>query len=74
MIRCDVIRLNEMRRCLLFNAVYGTVEELFLGTCGIGGVGGVGVVVNTSLSMNVDSFEQLATRVGRLRLKRPCCL
>ncbi|VDM58203.1 unnamed protein product [Angiostrongylus costaricensis] len=33
-------------------------------------VGGVGVLVNTSLPMSINSFEQLATRIGRLRLKR----
>ncbi|VDM51679.1 unnamed protein product [Angiostrongylus costaricensis] len=33
-------------------------------------VDGVGILVSTSLSMNIDSFEQLTTRVGRLRLKR----
>uniref|UniRef100_A0A0K0DE01 Craniofacial development protein 2-like n=1 Tax=Angiostrongylus cantonensis TaxID=6313 RepID=A0A0K0DE01_ANGCA len=48
---------------------YDTGEELFLGTCDSTGVGGIGVLVNTSLSMNIDSFEQLTTRIGRLRLK-----
>uniref|UniRef100_A0A0K0CU76 Glycine hydroxymethyltransferase n=1 Tax=Angiostrongylus cantonensis TaxID=6313 RepID=A0A0K0CU76_ANGCA len=70
MIRYDVIGLVETRRLHPFNAVYDTGEELFLGTCDSRGVGGVGVLVNTSLSMNIDSFEQLATRIGRLRLKR----
>uniref|UniRef100_A0A0K0DQK7 Uncharacterized protein n=1 Tax=Angiostrongylus cantonensis TaxID=6313 RepID=A0A0K0DQK7_ANGCA len=49
---------------------YDTGKELFLGTCDSRGVGGVGVLVNTSLSMNIDSFEQLTTRIARLRLKR----
>uniref|UniRef100_A0A0K0DG08 Endo/exonuclease/phosphatase domain-containing protein n=1 Tax=Angiostrongylus cantonensis TaxID=6313 RepID=A0A0K0DG08_ANGCA len=53
-----------------FNAVYDTGKELFLGTCDSRCVGGVGVLVNTSLSMNIDSFEQLTTRIRRLRLKR----
>uniref|UniRef100_A0A0K0D7N3 Endo/exonuclease/phosphatase domain-containing protein n=1 Tax=Angiostrongylus cantonensis TaxID=6313 RepID=A0A0K0D7N3_ANGCA len=70
MIRYDVISLAETRRCHPFNAAYDTGEELFLGTCDSRGVGGVGVPVNTSLSMNIDSFEQLTTRIGRLRLKR----
>uniref|UniRef100_A0A0K0DKX8 Endo/exonuclease/phosphatase domain-containing protein n=1 Tax=Angiostrongylus cantonensis TaxID=6313 RepID=A0A0K0DKX8_ANGCA len=69
MIRYDVIDLAETRRRHPFNAVYNT-GELFLGTCDSRGVGGVGVLVNTSLSMNIDSFEQLTTRIGRLRLKR----
>ncbi|VDO76226.1 unnamed protein product [Heligmosomoides polygyrus] len=34
------------------------------------GVGGVGVLVNTHLAMNIDSYESLTTRIGRLRLKR----
>uniref|UniRef100_A0A0K0CWE3 BK_channel_a domain-containing protein n=1 Tax=Angiostrongylus cantonensis TaxID=6313 RepID=A0A0K0CWE3_ANGCA len=70
MIRYDVIGLVETRRRHPFNAVYDTGEELFLGTCDSRGVGFVGVLVNTSLSMNIDSFEQLTTRTGRLRLKR----
>uniref|UniRef100_A0A0K0DMT0 Pyridoxamine 5'-phosphate oxidase n=1 Tax=Angiostrongylus cantonensis TaxID=6313 RepID=A0A0K0DMT0_ANGCA len=70
MIRYDVIGLAETRPRHPFKAVYDTGEELFLGTCDSRGVGGVGVLVNTSLSMNIDSFEQLTTRIGRLRLKR----
>ncbi|KIH43637.1 hypothetical protein ANCDUO_26352, partial [Ancylostoma duodenale] len=38
--------------------------------CDSRGVGGVGVLVNTNLAMNIDSFEQLTTRIGRLRLRR----
>ncbi|ETN85074.1 Tat pathway signal sequence domain protein [Necator americanus] len=34
------------------------------------GVGGVGVLVNTSMAKNIDSFEQLMTRIGRLRMRR----
>ncbi|VDM54109.1 unnamed protein product [Angiostrongylus costaricensis] len=47
-------------------AICDTGEELFLGTCNSRGVGGVGVLVNTSLSTNIDSFEQLTARIGRL--------
>ncbi|VDM52016.1 unnamed protein product [Angiostrongylus costaricensis] len=47
-----------------------TVKKLFLGTCDNGGAGGVGVFVNTGLAMNIDSFEQLTARLGRLPLKR----
>uniref|UniRef100_A0A0K0DH92 Carbam_trans_N domain-containing protein n=1 Tax=Angiostrongylus cantonensis TaxID=6313 RepID=A0A0K0DH92_ANGCA len=70
MIKYDVIGMAETRQRHPFNAVYNTGEELFLGTCDSRGVGGVGVLVNTSLSMNIDPFEQLTTRIGRLRLKR----
>uniref|UniRef100_A0A0K0D5N8 Endo/exonuclease/phosphatase domain-containing protein n=1 Tax=Angiostrongylus cantonensis TaxID=6313 RepID=A0A0K0D5N8_ANGCA len=70
MIRYGVIGLAETRRRHPFNAVYDTEKELFLGTCDSRKVGGVGVLVNTSLSLNIDSFEQLTNRIGRLRLKR----
>ncbi|KAK6745869.1 hypothetical protein RB195_012155 [Necator americanus] len=66
----DVIGLTETRRRHPLNAVYETGEELFLGTCDSRGVGGVGVLVNTSMAKNIDSFEQLTTRIGRLRMRR----
>ncbi|KAK6739448.1 hypothetical protein RB195_008126 [Necator americanus] len=69
-IKYDVIGLTETRRCHPLNAVYETGEELFLGTCDSRGVGGVGVLVNTSIAKNIDSFEQLTTRIGRLRMRR----
>ncbi|KAK6754448.1 hypothetical protein RB195_013447 [Necator americanus] len=69
-IKYDVIGLTETRRRHPLNAVYGTGEELFLGTCDSRGVGGVGVLVNTSMAKNIDSFEQLTTRIGRLRVRR----
>uniref|UniRef100_A0A0K0CWE1 Endo/exonuclease/phosphatase domain-containing protein n=1 Tax=Angiostrongylus cantonensis TaxID=6313 RepID=A0A0K0CWE1_ANGCA len=69
MIRYDVMGLAETR-LHPFNAVYDTGEELLLGTCDSRGVGGVGVLVNTSLSMNIDSFGRPKTRIGCLRLKR----
>ena len=69
-IKYDVIGLTETRRHHPLNATFETGEELFLGTCDSRGVGGVGVLVNTSLAMNIDSFEQLTTRIGRLRISR----
>ncbi|ETN81314.1 hypothetical protein RB195_008130 [Necator americanus] len=69
-IKYDVIGLTETRRRHPLNAVYETGEELFLGTCHSRGVGGVGVLVNTSIAKNIDSFEQLTTRIGRLRMRR----
>ena len=51
MIRYDVIELTETRRRHPFNAVYDSGEELFLGKCDSRGVGGVGVLVNTSLAV-----------------------
>ena len=51
-IKYDVIGLTETRRHHPLNATFETGEELFLGTCDSRGVGGVGVLVNTSLAMN----------------------
>ncbi|KAK6739429.1 hypothetical protein RB195_008113 [Necator americanus] len=65
-IKYDIIGLTETRR----NAVYETGEVLFLGTCDSRGVGGVGVLINTSMAKNIDSFEQLRTRIGRLQMRR----
>ncbi|ETN71962.1 hypothetical protein NECAME_19081, partial [Necator americanus] len=69
-IKYDVIGLTETRRRHPLNAVYETGEELFLGACDSRGVGGVGVLVSTSMAKNIDSFEQLTTRIGRLRMRR----
>ncbi|KAK6743387.1 hypothetical protein RB195_010567 [Necator americanus] len=69
-IKYDVIGLTETRRRHLLNAVYETGEELFLRTCDSRGVCGVGILINTSMAKNIDSFEQLTTRIGRLRMKR----
>ncbi|KAK6735401.1 hypothetical protein RB195_018550 [Necator americanus] len=69
-IKYEVIGLTETRRRQPLNAVYEIGEELFLGTCDSRGVGGVGVLVNTRTAKNIDSFEQLTTRIGRLRMRR----
>ncbi|EYC17444.1 hypothetical protein Y032_0030g2053 [Ancylostoma ceylanicum] len=69
-IRYDVIGLTETRRHWPLNATFDTGEEHVIGSCNSRGVGGVGVLVNTNLAMNIDSFEQLTTRIGRLRLRR----
>ncbi|KIH58840.1 hypothetical protein ANCDUO_10944 [Ancylostoma duodenale] len=59
--------LTETRRHRPLNATFDTREELFLGTCDSRGIGGVGVLnrnsVNTNLVMNIDSFEQLGTKI-----------
>ncbi|KAK6726099.1 hypothetical protein RB195_004419 [Necator americanus] len=65
----DVIGLTETRRRHPHTAVYET-GELFLGTCDSRGVGGVEVLVITSIAKIIDSFEQLSTRIGRLRMGR----
>ncbi|VDM55117.1 unnamed protein product [Angiostrongylus costaricensis] len=69
-IRYDIIGLAETRKRHPFSAVYDTGEKLFHGTCNSRGIGGVGVLANTHLCMNIDSFEHLTTRIGRLRLKK----
>ncbi|ETN78759.1 hypothetical protein NECAME_18182 [Necator americanus] len=70
-IKSDVIRaVPETGRRHLLNAVYETGEELFLGACDSRDFGRVGVLVNRSMAKNIDSFELLATRIGRLRMRR----
>ncbi|VDM58546.1 unnamed protein product [Angiostrongylus costaricensis] len=69
-VRYDVFGLAETRRRHPFNVVYDTGKEPFLGTCDSRRVSGVGILVNASLSINIDSFEQLTTQIGRLQLKR----
>ncbi|KAK6738467.1 hypothetical protein RB195_020521 [Necator americanus] len=49
---------------------YMKLEKNCSATCDSRGVGGVGVLVNTSMAKNIDSFEQLTTRIGRLRMRR----
>ncbi|ETN71271.1 hypothetical protein NECAME_14312 [Necator americanus] len=66
----DVIGLNETRRRYPLNAVYETGEELFLGTCDSRGVGGVGVLANTSMAKNMDSFEQLTIRIRQREIPK----
>ncbi|VDM63728.1 unnamed protein product [Angiostrongylus costaricensis] len=59
-IRYDVIEMEKTGKRQSLNSIYNTAKELFLRTPdnrGVGDVGGVGVFVNTSLSMNIDSFE-----------------
>ncbi|ETN71582.1 hypothetical protein NECAME_04614 [Necator americanus] len=60
-IKYDVIGLTETRRRHPL-AVYET-GELFLGACDSRGVGGVGVLVNTSMAKKIDSFGQLTARI-----------
>ncbi|ETN78625.1 hypothetical protein NECAME_18190 [Necator americanus] len=62
--------MTETRRRHPLNAVYETGEEMLLGTCDSRCVGGVGILVNTRTAKNIDSFEQLTTRIGRLRMRR----
>ncbi|XGW30151.1 hypothetical protein V3C99_009282 [Haemonchus contortus] len=62
--------MTETRRHRSLHAVFETGEELFLGSCDSRGVGGVGVLINTHVAMNIDSYESLTSRIGRLRLRR----
>uniref|UniRef100_A0A7I5E6H3 Endo/exonuclease/phosphatase domain-containing protein n=1 Tax=Haemonchus contortus TaxID=6289 RepID=A0A7I5E6H3_HAECO len=59
-IKCDLIGLTETRRHRP-HAVFETGDRLFHGTCDSRGVGGVGVLVNTHLAMNIDSYESLTS-------------
>ncbi|KAK6745314.1 hypothetical protein RB195_011814 [Necator americanus] len=58
-IKYDIIRLTGTRRRHPLNAVYEAGEELFLGACDTRGVGGVGVLVNTTLHYrnNITEWE-----------------
>ncbi|KAK6732175.1 hypothetical protein RB195_016512 [Necator americanus] len=73
---CKLRRLStalsntKTRRRHPLNAVYKTGEELFTATCDNRGVGEVEVLVNMSMTKKIDSFEQLTTRIGRLRMRR----
>ncbi|ETN86168.1 hypothetical protein NECAME_06049 [Necator americanus] len=64
-IKYDVIRLTVTRRRHPRNEA---VEELFLRTCDSRGVGGVGVLINTSMAKNIDSFKQITTRFDLSKL------
>ncbi|XGW10366.1 hypothetical protein V3C99_012118 [Haemonchus contortus] len=66
-IKYDVIGMTETSRRRPLHAVFEIREEQFLGTCDSRGVGGIGVLVNTHLATNRDSYESLTTR---LRSKR----
>ncbi|VDO22279.1 unnamed protein product [Haemonchus placei] len=68
--KINAIGLAETRRYRSLYAVFETGEELFLGKCDSRGVGGVGVLINVHSAMNIDSYESLTTRIGRLRLIR----
>lgn len=58
-----VVGLAETIRHRPFHSVDAR-EEMFLGACSSGGVGGVDVD-KTSLTVNIDSFEQLTILIGR---------
>ncbi|KIH68395.1 hypothetical protein ANCDUO_01270 [Ancylostoma duodenale] len=77
-IKYDIIGLTGTRRHRTdrdrpLNAFLDPGGKLCRGTCDNRGVGGVEVLVNTNLIMNIDSFEQLTTRIGRLRLRTCGC-
>ncbi|VDO83171.1 unnamed protein product [Heligmosomoides polygyrus] len=69
-INYDVSGLTETRGRHPLHAAYDSGEELFLKTCDNRVVAGVGDLLNTHLAMNIDSYESLTTRIGRLRLRR----
>ncbi|VDM53914.1 unnamed protein product [Angiostrongylus costaricensis] len=69
------MRARRMKYKVIGRAVrksrhYDTEEGLFSGTWHGRGVGGISVLVSICLPRNVDSFTQLATGMGRLRLKQ----
>ncbi|KAK6744558.1 hypothetical protein RB195_011341 [Necator americanus] len=70
----DVIGLTETRQRHPLNALYENGEGLFLGKCDNRGVIGVGVFVSTNIAVNIGSFKQLTTRIGRRRRCGPASL
>ncbi|VDM61041.1 unnamed protein product [Angiostrongylus costaricensis] len=68
-IRYDINGPSETRKRHSFNAVDDIGEKLFVGACDSRD-GGVRVLVSTILAMNIDSFEQLTTRIRLLLLKK----
>ncbi|XGW30165.1 hypothetical protein V3C99_009293 [Haemonchus contortus] len=62
-IEYDVIRLTETRRCRSLRATFRAGEELFFGACDSTGVGGLDLLVNTHLAMNIDFYESSTTRI-----------
>nr|CDJ92888.1 endonuclease-reverse transcriptase [Haemonchus contortus] len=69
-IKTDVIEPTGTRRQRPVHATFETGAELFLGTCDSRGVGGVGALVNTPLTMNIDLYESLTNRIIHMRLRR----
>ncbi|VDO36835.1 unnamed protein product [Haemonchus placei] len=69
-IKYEVIGLTETRGYRPLHAVFEIGGELIFESCDSRGVGGVGVLANAHLAMNIDSYESLATRIGSLRLRR----
>ncbi|VDO84764.1 unnamed protein product [Heligmosomoides polygyrus] len=68
-IKYDVIGITDRdKKTPPLHAAYDSEEELVLGTCDSRGAGGVGVLVNTHWATNIDSYESLTSRIGRLRL------
>ncbi|KAK6763833.1 hypothetical protein RB195_024240 [Necator americanus] len=61
--------MNDATHVVKEYKAYENGGELFLSTCDSRG-GGVGVFVNSSMAKNIDSFEELMTRTGRLRVRR----
>ncbi|KIH45830.1 hypothetical protein ANCDUO_24124 [Ancylostoma duodenale] len=64
-IRHYVIGLTETRSQRQLGTTSHIGEELFLGTCDSKGVGEVGAMANTNLIINITSFEELTTWIGR---------
>ncbi|VDO41087.1 unnamed protein product [Haemonchus placei] len=63
-IKYDIIGLTKTKRHCPLHATFETDEELFLGTCDSTGVGGVGVLANMPLVMNIDWYESLTTPIA----------
>uniref|UniRef100_A0A7I4YEK4 Endo/exonuclease/phosphatase domain-containing protein n=1 Tax=Haemonchus contortus TaxID=6289 RepID=A0A7I4YEK4_HAECO len=68
-IRYDVIGLTETRRHCPLHAVFETGEELFLGTCGSRGVGGVALTIFVAYAPT-SSYEEEELKAFYMDLQR----
>ncbi|XGW28516.1 hypothetical protein V3C99_008356 [Haemonchus contortus] len=68
-IKYDVVELTETRMHHPLHAVFETEEELFLGTCDSGGVGGVALAIFVAYAPT-SSYEEEELETFHLDLKR----
>ncbi|KAK6736223.1 hypothetical protein RB195_019103 [Necator americanus] len=64
-----IIGLTETRRRWPLNAGSDNKEKLLLRICDNRGAVEVAALVNTNMAMNINSFEQLTIRIGRVRMR-----
>lgn len=70
------IRLTETRKHNSYTPHQRTVptQKLLLGICGRKRVGGVGVLVNTQLTVKIKSYVLLKSRMSLVRKSEKCVI